>query len=78
MMATFVDSELAGAAGLPCGGVACGPADLLAADEVFLAGTACGVIGIVRLDGRDIGSGTEGPVTRQIRDRYHALTRGAS
>ncbi|MBA4062645.1 MAG: branched-chain amino acid aminotransferase [Isosphaera sp.] len=49
-----------------------------AADEVFLAGTACGVIGIVRLDGRDIGPGTQGPVTRQIRDRWLALARGGS
>ena len=52
------------------------PEDLYAADEVFLAGTACWVIGIVRLHGRDIGTGTEGPVTRQIREAYHRLTRG--
>ena len=51
------------------------PADLLAADEVFVAGTSCGVIGVVRLDGRDIGTGTEGPVTRRIREEYRALTR---
>jgi branched-chain amino acid aminotransferase len=50
--------------------------DLLAADEVFLAGTSCGVIGIVRVDGRDIGPGTEGPVTKQIRHAYRRLTRG--
>jgi branched-chain amino acid aminotransferase len=50
--------------------------DLLAADEAFLAGTSYGVIGIVRVDGKDIGTGTEGPVTREIRRRYHALTRG--
>jgi branched-chain amino acid aminotransferase len=51
------------------------PADLLLAEEVFLAGTACGVIAIVRIDGRDVGVGTEGPVTRSIRERFHALTR---
>lgn len=50
--------------------------DLRAADEVFLAGTSCGVIGIVRLDGKDIGSGTEGPVTRAVREAYQKLTRG--
>jgi branched-chain amino acid aminotransferase len=54
------------------------PTDLLSAPEVFVAGTACGVIGIVRLDGTNIGTGTEGPVTRAIRERYHALTRGGS
>lgn len=48
---------------------------LMAADEAFLAGTSCGVIGIVRVDGQDIGSGTEGPITREIRERYHARTR---
>jgi branched-chain amino acid aminotransferase len=53
------------------------PAELRTADEVFLVGTACGVIGVVRIDGRDIGTGTEGPVTRAVREAYHDLTRGA-
>ena len=52
------------------------PSDLLLADEVFLAGTSCGVIGIVRVDNEPIGSGTEGPITRQIRQAYRRLTRG--
>ena len=52
------------------------PEDLFAADEVFLAGTSGGVIAIVRVDGKDIGIGREGPVTRTIRERYRALTRG--
>jgi branched-chain amino acid aminotransferase len=52
------------------------PAELAAADEVFLCGTACGVIAVVRLDGRDIGTGTEGPVTRSLREAYRTLTRG--
>lgn len=50
--------------------------DLIAAQEVFIAGTACGIIGIVRIDRKDIGSGTEGPITRTIRERYRSLTRG--
>lgn len=52
------------------------PDDLYAADEVFLAGTACGVIGIVQVDGKAIGPGKEGPVTRQIREAYDRITRG--
>jgi branched-chain amino acid aminotransferase len=52
------------------------PADLMAADEVFVGGTACGVIGVVRVDGTDVGGGTEGVVTRQIREAYQHLTRG--
>jgi branched-chain amino acid aminotransferase len=51
--------------------------DLLAAEEVFNAGTACGVIGIVRINGTDIGGGSEGPVTRGLRERFDHLTRGA-
>jgi len=50
--------------------------NLYAAEEVFIAGTACGVIGIVRVDGKDIGTGTEGSVTRTIRERYYAITHG--
>jgi branched-chain amino acid aminotransferase len=48
--------------------------DLLAAEEVFIAGTACGVIGIVRIDGTDVGGGAEGPVTRELRTAYQQLT----
>jgi branched-chain amino acid aminotransferase len=51
-------------------------ADLHAADEVFIAGTACGIIGVVRIDGTDVAGGTEGPVTRGLRAAYHRLTRG--
>ncbi|MFO0800328.1 MAG: aminotransferase class IV [Gemmataceae bacterium] len=53
------------------------PEQLRTADEVFLVGTACGVIGVVRIDGHAVGSGTEGPVTRTVREAYHALTHGA-
>ncbi len=44
--------------------------DLFAADEVFIAGTACGVIAIVRIDKTGIGDKTEGPVARVLRERY--------
>ncbi len=52
--------------------------DLLGAEEVFIAGTACGVIGIVRVDSANIGSGTEGLVTRGLRDGYRQLTQSES
>jgi branched-chain amino acid aminotransferase len=52
--------------------------DLLVAEEVFIAGTACGIIGIVRIDGTNIGSGVEGPVTRGIREAYQQLTAAES
>ena len=47
--------------------------DLYTADEVFLTGTAAEVIGITRLDGRTIGTGSAGPVTRDMAVRFHAL-----
>jgi branched-chain amino acid aminotransferase len=46
------------------------------AEELFIVGTTCGVIGIVNLRGRQIGTGTEGPVTKAVRERFNALTRG--
>jgi branched-chain amino acid aminotransferase len=52
-------------------------AEIVAAEEVFLAGTSCGVIGIVKIDEHPIGSGREGPITRQLRERYRAVTRGS-
>jgi branched-chain amino acid aminotransferase len=51
--------------------------DLYTADEVFLTGTAAEVIGLTKLDGRIIGKGVPGPVTRDLSARFRALaTRG--
>ena len=47
--------------------------DLYTADEVFLTGTAAEVIGVSRLDGRTIGTGSTGPVTRDLAARFRAL-----
>lgn len=47
--------------------------DLYTADEVFLTGTAAEVIGVSRLDGRVIGCGTAGPVTKDLATRFRAL-----
>ena len=74
----FAVAVLAGEAGTVVAEYGVTLADLLAADEVFIAGTACGVIGIVRIDGTDIGSGIEGLVTRDVRDGYRQLTRRES
>ena len=74
----FAVAALAGDAGRVVAEHMITHAELLAADEVFIAGTACGVIGIVRIDGQAIGSGTEGPVTRDIRERFTRLTRRES
>ncbi len=50
---------------------------LLAADEVFLAGTGCEVTGVVSVDGRRLGTGRLGRVTRQLIEAYEgSLARG--
>lgn len=51
-----------------------GTAQLYTADEIFLTGTAAEVISIVEIDGREIGEGTPGPVTFDLRNRFKAIT----
>ena len=43
------------------------------AEEMFGTSTAGGVMAFATLDGKPVGSGKEGPVTRQIRERYWEL-----
>jgi branched-chain amino acid aminotransferase len=45
-------------------------ADLFAADEAFLTSTTREVVPIVKVDDRQIGAGTPGPVTRALLDGY--------
>jgi branched-chain amino acid aminotransferase len=66
----YAVAAFAGESGLVVAEYSVKAADLFAAEEAFIAGTACGVIGIVRVDGKDIGSGSEGPITRAIRERF--------
>lgn len=49
--------------------------DVYTADEAFFTGTAAEVVGIRQLDGRLIGGGRPGPVTRDLRARFQALVR---
>jgi branched-chain amino acid aminotransferase len=50
--------------------------DLYVCDECFLTGTAAEVIGIVELDGRVIGDGVPGPITRRLREMFYTYARG--
>lgn len=47
---------------------------LYLADEVFLTGTTVEVLGVIRVDGRSIGAGSPGPITRALAARMTALT----
>ncbi|HTI51591.1 MAG TPA: branched-chain-amino-acid transaminase, partial [Planctomycetaceae bacterium] len=49
--------------------------DIYIADECFLTGTAAEVIAVVSLDGRAIGEGRPGPITRDLLARFQKLTR---
>ena len=49
--------------------------DLYVADEMFLTGTAAEVIGVIDMDGRVIGDGIPGPVTRRLRRLFFDYAR---
>jgi branched-chain amino acid aminotransferase len=49
--------------------------DVYTADEAFFTGTASELIAIRQVDGRIIGTGKSGPVTRDLRSRFQALAR---
>ena len=40
--------------------------DIWCADECFLTGTGAEVIPVVKLDGREIGTGKPGPITQRV------------
>lgn len=48
--------------------------DLFNAEECFLTGTGAEIIPVVKIDGRVIGGGKPGPVTKSLVEKYHALT----
>ena len=49
--------------------------DLYTAEEAFLTGTAAEVAPIRMVDGRIIGAGKAGPITRDLRTRFQQLVR---
>jgi branched-chain amino acid aminotransferase len=49
--------------------------DLYVCDEFFLTGTAAEVIGIVDIDGRVIGDGKPGPITRLLKKKFYEYAR---
>ena len=53
-------------ADLPCEVADFSLSQFYAADEVFVTGTMGGLVPVIAIDGRTIGEGTTGPVTRQL------------
>jgi branched-chain amino acid aminotransferase len=50
--------------------------EMWTADEVFFTGTAAEVTPVREIEGRRIGSGEPGPVTRRLQDRFFAVVAG--
>ena len=50
--------------------------DLYIADECFLTGTAAEVVPVTRIDGRPIGTGTPGQLTRRLMEAFAKHVRG--
>jgi branched-chain amino acid aminotransferase len=49
--------------------------DIYVADECFLTGSAAEVIAVTDCDGRTIGTGKQGPITKKLREAFIALTK---
>ena len=65
--------ELASRLGVPTSERPLALAELQGAGEAVLTSSLRGLAPLVRVDGRAIGAGTPGPVTRALRDAYQAL-----
>jgi len=51
------------------------PYELYTAQECFLTGTAAEIVPVVKVDGRPIGEGRPGPVTKRLMEAFRQLTR---
>jgi len=67
--------ELARNAGIAVSEASLTKHDVYIADECFLTGTAAEVVPVVKVDSRTIGDGVPGPITRDLIQRFHKLTR---
>lgn len=67
--------ELAAEARVPAAEARLTRYDLYTADEAFVTGTGAELMPVTSADGRPIGDGTPGAVTRRLTDAFHALVR---
>jgi branched-chain amino acid aminotransferase len=66
--------DLAEAAGISCAVGDYSLTQLYSAGELFVTGTMGGLTPVLTLDGRPIGDGNPGPVTRQLTELFAELT----
>lgn len=67
--------DLASQSGIPVRETNLTRYDLFNADECFLTGTAAEIMPVVKIDARSIGTGSPGPITLDLINRYRALTK---
>jgi branched-chain amino acid aminotransferase len=68
--------ELAQREGLPVHEPSLTRYDLYTADECFLTGSAAEIVPVVKIDGRVIGDGVPGPITRRLSEAFRQLVNG--
>jgi branched-chain amino acid aminotransferase len=66
---------LCGKLKIPCTEKTLQRQDLYVADECFLTGTGAEVVPVTRIDGRPIGTGEPGPLTRKLTEAFHQFVR---
>jgi branched-chain amino acid aminotransferase len=64
--------EEAAKVGVPLGETNIPPEALFSADEVFITSSIRGVVPVTRVNGRTVGSGSRGPITRRFQELYTA------
>jgi len=67
--------QLAAEANVPAREARLARYDIYTADECFVSGTGAEIMPVVEVDGRTIGSGAPGELTRRLADAFHALVR---
>lgn len=65
--------ELAREAGFKIAETVVGLHDLYNADEVFMTGTGAEIVPVIAVDGRQVGAGVPGPVTKRLLDDFRRL-----
>jgi branched-chain amino acid aminotransferase len=68
--------EMAGSVGVETSERPLGRTELYLADEAFYCGTGQEIMPITGLDGRAIGDGTPGPITRKLQAAFDDVVRG--
>jgi len=66
--------ELCGKLGIPISEANLGYFDMYTADEMFVSGTAAEICPVTKVDGRPIGDGRPGPITKKLMAAYRELT----